>query len=176
VRNAAIIAFACALFFFCSNAAAQVFYQYPEAPVVPPGQIATGPYVAIGENKLFRGGGFIRMNATKHFDVGFELLADSYDGTGRWGVGADGRLSLPESAFTDGTLLVSRGRSNLDEVEGLGDPAVPGDARLGVDGVPGELADVEGELPLLCRCGDALEETRATERHGELICKELKES
>jgi hypothetical protein len=94
VRNAAIIAFACALLFYGSNAAAQVFYQYPEAPVVPPGQISTGPYVAIGENKLFRAGGFIRMNATKHFDVGFEILADSYDGTGRGGIGADGRLSI----------------------------------------------------------------------------------
>jgi hypothetical protein len=94
VRKAAILAFACSLFVCCSNASAQVFYQFPEAPVVPPGQIATGPYVAVGENKLFRAGGFIRMNATKHMDVGFELLADSYDGTGRGALGADLRLSI----------------------------------------------------------------------------------
>lgn len=97
MRKTAILAFACALFGLCSNASAQVFYQYPEAPVVPPGQIATGPYVAIGENKLFRAGGFIRMNATKHLDVGFELLADSYDGQGRGGLGADLRLSIFQS-------------------------------------------------------------------------------
>jgi hypothetical protein len=97
VRKAAILAFICTLSIVCSNASAQVFYQYPEAPVVPSSQIATGPYVSIGENKLFRAGGFIRMNATKHMDVGFELLADSYDGTGRGALGTDLRLSIFQS-------------------------------------------------------------------------------
>jgi hypothetical protein len=94
VSKTAILAFACSLVFYCTNASAQVFYQYTEAPVVPAGEIATGPYVAIGENKLFRAGGFIRMNATKHFDVGFELLADSYDGHARGALGADFRVSI----------------------------------------------------------------------------------
>ncbi len=89
-----MLAFACSLIFCVSTASAQVFYQYPEAPVVPAGEIVIGPYVAVGENKLFRGGGFFRMNATKHIDVGFELLADTYDGTGRGGLGADFRLSV----------------------------------------------------------------------------------
>ncbi|UCH83007.1 MAG: hypothetical protein JSW50_11115 [Candidatus Latescibacterota bacterium] len=94
MTRTAILAFACCLALYCSNASAQVFYQYPEAPPVPKSQIVTGPYVAIGENKLFRGAGFIRMNGTKHIDVGFELLVDSYDGDARGGIGADGRLSI----------------------------------------------------------------------------------
>ncbi|MEJ2720649.1 MAG: hypothetical protein P8181_05855 [bacterium] len=94
MRKAAILAFACSLVFYSTNAFAQVYYQYPEAPVVPAGEFVTGPYVAVGENKLFRAGGFVRMNATRYLDVGFEALADSYDGHGRGGLGADLRLSI----------------------------------------------------------------------------------
>ena len=62
---------------------AQVFYQFPEAPVVNPGEFATGPYFTIGDNEIFRLGGFGRMNATKYFDVGAELLFGSMDGDGQ---------------------------------------------------------------------------------------------
>ncbi len=73
---------------------AQVFYQFPEAPVVSEGHVATGPYLAIGDNEIFRLGGYVRLNATKYFDVGAELLAGSMDGDAQWGGGVDVKISL----------------------------------------------------------------------------------
>jgi hypothetical protein len=73
---------------------AQVFYQFPGAPVVKAGEFATGPYFTIGDDEIFRLGGFARMNATKYFDVGAELLFGSMDGDGQWGGGVDIKFSL----------------------------------------------------------------------------------
>lgn len=77
-----------------SRTAAQVFYQFPEAPVINHGHLATGPYLTIGDNEIFRFGGFVRLNATKYFDVGAELIAGSMDGDGQWGGGVDVKISL----------------------------------------------------------------------------------
>lgn len=78
---------------------AQVFYQYPDAAVVKAGSFVTGPYLSAGENELFRLGGFARMNATRYFDVGFEILLDSMDGEERFGGGIDLRFAFfPETS------------------------------------------------------------------------------
>jgi hypothetical protein len=81
--------------------AAQVFYQYPDAAVVKAGEFVVGSYFGAGEYELFRLGGCARMNATKYFDVGFELLFDSANGDGRFGAGGDLKFSLfpPTSAI-----------------------------------------------------------------------------
>ncbi|UCG52972.1 MAG: hypothetical protein JSW58_05280 [Candidatus Latescibacterota bacterium] len=94
MNKTAIVTLACSLLFLCSDARSQVFYQYPEAPIVKAGEVAIGPYFAVGESELFRIGGFVRMNATKHIDVGFELLGDLIEGNGRGGLGADAKLSI----------------------------------------------------------------------------------
>jgi hypothetical protein len=77
-----------------SAGVSQVFYQFPDAAIVRPGEFVLGPYGAAGDNELFRLGGFARMNATKYLDVGFEMLFDSAKGDGRFGVGADLKFDL----------------------------------------------------------------------------------
>jgi len=97
----ALVATAASLLLGPHVVAGQVFYQYPDAAVIKPGEFVTGPYAAAGDHELFRFGGFARMNATKYLDVGFELLFDSAVGDGRFGAGGDVKFSLfpPTSAI-----------------------------------------------------------------------------
>ena len=89
---------------------AQVFYQYPEAPLVKAGEVATGPYIAFGKDEAFRIGGYGRMNATTYFDVGAEILLGSQDGDGLWGGGVDIRFSpFPPSMSIPFDLAVTAG-------------------------------------------------------------------
>lgn len=74
--------------------AAQVFYQYPDAAITKAGEFVVGSYAGAGDDELFRLGGLARMNATKYFDVGFELLLDSADGYGRFGAAGDLKFAL----------------------------------------------------------------------------------
>ena len=103
--------------FIPAGTVAQVFYQFPEAPVVNEGHVATGPYLSYGENETFRLGGFIRLNATKYFDVGAELLVGSLDGDGQFGGGVDAKISLfPPTASVpfDLSATVGAGASSGD--------------------------------------------------------------
>lgn len=78
--------------------AAQVFYQYPDGACVKPGSFVTGPYLAGGEHELFRLGGFARMNATRYFDVGFEIVLDTTEGEERFGAAGDLKFeAFPET-------------------------------------------------------------------------------
>jgi hypothetical protein len=86
------------LVFQTGSATAQVFYQYPDAAVIKAGEFVTGPDLVVGDHALYRAGGFARMNVTKYFDVGFELLGESADGDERWGAGGDLRFAFfPET-------------------------------------------------------------------------------
>ena len=90
--------------------AAQVFYQYPDGAIIKAGGFVAGPYLTIGDNDLFRAGGFGRMNATKYFDVGFELLLDSADGDERFGAGGDLKFTFfPEEASIPFDLSMTTG-------------------------------------------------------------------
>jgi hypothetical protein len=82
------------VFLVPSRSRAQVFYEYPMAPVVQTDAFAAGSFVAVGESDLVRFGGFSRLNATKYVDLGVELLFDHVDGDVRWGAGADVKLSV----------------------------------------------------------------------------------
>ncbi len=80
------------------TAAAQVFYQYPDAAVIKAGAFVAGPYLVVGDHELFRFGGFGRMNATKYFDVGFEFVLDSAEGDERLGAAGDLKFAFfPET-------------------------------------------------------------------------------
>lgn len=68
---------------------AQVFYEYPGAPVVPEVKPAVGSYIAVGDN-LFRMGGYGRFNVTRYADMGLELLFDREHK--KWMAGAGGDL------------------------------------------------------------------------------------
>jgi hypothetical protein len=88
------ILFCLPLFLVTSRSQAQVFYEYPMAPVVQRDEFATGSFFAVGKDDLFRVGGFGRLSATKYVDLGIELLFDHADGDFRWGAGADVKLSV----------------------------------------------------------------------------------
>jgi hypothetical protein len=80
------------------SVASQVFYQYPDAAVIKPGEFVAGPSLALGDHQLFRLGAFGRMNATKYLDVGADLLFDSADGDERFGAAGDVKFALfPET-------------------------------------------------------------------------------
>jgi hypothetical protein len=91
-KAAAVLTLTILVVFLPSHVFSQVFYQYPEAPVVNAGEFVTGPYFAFGENETFRFGGFGRMNATEYFDVGFELLFNTIEGD--WSYGAAGDVKF----------------------------------------------------------------------------------
>jgi hypothetical protein len=94
----AALAAAVFLLFQPGSSAAQVFYQYPDGDVMKAGEFVLGSNFTVGDHELFRFGGFARMNATKYFDVGFELLFDTLDGDERYGFGGDLRFALfPET-------------------------------------------------------------------------------
>jgi hypothetical protein len=69
------------------SAPAQVYYEYPGAPVVQENQPAAGPYIAVGDN-LFRTGGFARFNIVRDMDLGLEVVFDRIHSD--WFAGAAG--------------------------------------------------------------------------------------
>ncbi len=71
----------------------QVFYAFPNAPVVGSGELATGSYAAIGENELFRLGGYVRLAIAKYWDAGVEVLLDVRNGNVMAGAGLDVKLA-----------------------------------------------------------------------------------
>lgn len=79
-------------------AMAQVYYQYPNAKVLTLGQSAAAPYVALGDNELFRLGGFGRVGFASYLDVGLEVIFDYNDGDWWSGIGGDAKFQLfPDS-------------------------------------------------------------------------------
>jgi hypothetical protein len=81
------------VFSYCTSHA-QVFYEYPDAPAVPESRVHVGSYLAVGENDLFRVGGYGRLGFIKYFDAGIEFLLDSVNSKGFGGIGADAKLQL----------------------------------------------------------------------------------
>ena len=59
IKLLAVLTFA-SLASFALTAHAQVFYQYPEARVIPDGRYAWGPYVTVGDD-VYGVGGFGRV-------------------------------------------------------------------------------------------------------------------
>ncbi|MFQ5510283.1 MAG: hypothetical protein ACE5EO_00385 [Candidatus Krumholzibacteriia bacterium] len=96
----------------CCHAPAfsQVFYTFANAPVVAPDNVVTGAYAAVGENDLFRLGGFGRLGLVKYFDVGVEVQLDLVDGDARGGAGVDVKLAaFPETAAIPFDLSLNAG-------------------------------------------------------------------
>lgn len=98
-----IVAAALATAVLAAGAAhAQVFYQYPSAPVVTDAEPAVGGVFGVGENSLLRFLGFGRFNISTNFDLGMELVADNveiYTGSDwRFGLGADVKYSIRPSS------------------------------------------------------------------------------
>jgi hypothetical protein len=71
----------------------QVFYAFPNAPVVGSRELATGSYAAVGENELFRLGGYGRLSVAKYLDAGVEVLLDVQDGDVMGGAVLDVKLA-----------------------------------------------------------------------------------
>ena len=74
-------------------ASAQVFYTFPNAQVVESNRVVTGSYAALGENDLFRLGGYGRLAVAEYFDAGLEVLLDIVDGDVLGGAGVDVKLA-----------------------------------------------------------------------------------
>ena len=87
MRQLCFIIVAMSLLLVCSGSSAQVFYQYPAAPVVPENEPVFGPAIGIGED-LFRVNGFARFNISVPMDLGLEIVFDRFDTSGD-GVGND---------------------------------------------------------------------------------------
>jgi hypothetical protein len=77
-----------------TSARAQVFYQYPTALPVEMMRITVGPYLAAGDNSLYRMSGFARWGLADQLDIGAELIGESRDSHGRFGAGIDMKFSL----------------------------------------------------------------------------------
>ena len=74
-------------------ASAQVFYTFPNAQVVESNRVVAGSYAALGENDLFRLGGYGRLGVAQYFDAGLEVLLDIVDGDVLGGAGVDIKLA-----------------------------------------------------------------------------------
>jgi hypothetical protein len=99
---AALAVTAIVVFVAAGPVGAQVFYQYPEAPVVTDSQPAAGGIFGVGENSLLRFLGYGRFDINRSFDLGLELVLDNQDtftsSSWRFGVGADAKYSIrPDS-------------------------------------------------------------------------------
>jgi hypothetical protein len=97
MRQLCFIIVAMSLLLVGTGASAQVFYQYPAAPVVPENEPVFGPAIGIGED-LFRINGFARFNISTPMDLGLEIVFDRIDtssdydqndGVWRFGAAAD---------------------------------------------------------------------------------------
>jgi hypothetical protein len=75
MRRLCLLITATALIALGTGASAQVFYEYPAAPVVRENEPVFGPAIAIGDN-LFRINGFARFNISVPFDLGLEIVFD----------------------------------------------------------------------------------------------------
>lgn len=89
----------------CSNAFAQVFYQYPGAPTVEPQRFFAGAYLSGGED-LFRLGGYGRLRVARYWDIGFEGLVENENGDWRGGAGADIKYQFPTAKGTPVDLSI----------------------------------------------------------------------
>jgi len=108
-RIATILA---AIVMAATSAAAQVYHQFPGAPVTAGGQVNVGPYLAFGDN-LFRLGGYGRFNLNRRMDVGLEVVFD-HDGGWRGGAGADVKYLLAPTTFQMPFELAFDGGIGLD--------------------------------------------------------------
>jgi hypothetical protein len=97
-RTIVLVATVAALVLGAGAARAQVFYQYPGAPVVTDAEPAAGALFGVGENSLLRFLGFGRFNISNNFDLGLELVVDNQevyvDSDWRVGLGADVKYSI----------------------------------------------------------------------------------
>lgn len=78
MRQLCFVIVAMSLLLAGTGSSAQVFYQYPAAPVVPENEPVFGPAIAIGED-LFRINGFARFNISAPMDFGLEIVFDRID-------------------------------------------------------------------------------------------------
>lgn len=76
------------------TARAQVFYAYPKARPVARAHVAGGPYLAFGDNSLYRGSAFGRIGLARYVDVGIELLIENVDSDTQYGAAIDTKFSL----------------------------------------------------------------------------------
>jgi len=89
MRRFIFVAAAISVLLLGAGASAQVFYEYPAAPVVRENEPVFGPAIAIGEHDLFRVNGFARFNISVPMDLGLELVLDNVSDVTRFGVGGD---------------------------------------------------------------------------------------
>ena len=82
-----------ALVCVCATASAQVFYEYPGAPVVTENEPVIGTCLGIGD-ELFRIDGYARFNLSPTMDLGLELLFDNFDENWRYGAGGDVKYAI----------------------------------------------------------------------------------
>jgi hypothetical protein len=110
MRRSYLVIAVMSLLLFCTSAYAQVFYEYPAAPVVGENEPVFGPAIAIGED-LFRLNGFARFNVAAPWDFGLEIVFDRIDISNgfanqddsiwRFGAGADIKyLFIPPDDMT----------------------------------------------------------------------------
>ncbi|NIM22460.1 MAG: hypothetical protein GTN64_08630 [Candidatus Latescibacteria bacterium] len=92
------------------GAHAQVFYEYPGAPVIKENEPAIGPVIAVGEHDLFRILGYARFNVSQYADFGLELVFDNVGDDWRVGAGGDVKYAIvPESATMPFDLALNAG-------------------------------------------------------------------
>ncbi len=75
MRRLCVITAALSLLLLGVSASAQVFYEYPGAPVVGENEPIFGPAIAIGD-EFFRINGFARFNISTPMDLGLEIALD----------------------------------------------------------------------------------------------------
>ncbi len=82
-----------ALVCMCTASSAQVFYEYPGAPVVKENEPVIGSCIGIGDN-LFRIDGYARFNVSPDMDFGLELVFDNFHDNWRYGAGGDVKYAI----------------------------------------------------------------------------------
>ena len=93
-----------------SSAFAQVFYAYPDAPVIEKSKMAAGSYFGIGDNELVRLSGYGRWGLTSYLDIGAEVLVEHAMSDWRGGAGTDIKFALfPRSSSLPFDLSANTG-------------------------------------------------------------------
>jgi hypothetical protein len=88
-----------ALVVLSTQAQAQVFYEFPGAPVTKEHEPVLGPYIAIGDD-LVRLGAYGRFNVTRLTDLGLELVFDNQNDDWRIGAGGDVKYAIVPTSVT----------------------------------------------------------------------------
>lgn len=92
IQLGSLLSLAALLFAPCA-AVAQVFYAYPDARVLPENRMAIGGVIGVGDDELLRFEGYGRLGVARYFDLGVELIIDTFDERTRSGAGVDVKFS-----------------------------------------------------------------------------------